>query len=378
MYEVSDLRKSKSNCHDPEMPFCSDRCRMHRSGQLGVGEIRHLVADRIQRRSSDTSRDTSEDDENDAIRFARLLATWFGLRLRPERPRHRRIARRARSSHWRSTNYAGVTPLAFAALALLIAIPGLWAADAVVKQLAGDTIVPVTPRKKRTRKSSWSTKWSANGSRSPEPPRSTGTAGSRLSCCSACSTSWKPPPVRQLEKLPGAVGIVPTTRWPEFTPRLCCSRPDGSIFISPTFLWPFADLPNPVRRLLKCRPSRPSRAVSFRSAAKALPASDRPAVRFGEATAPIVIGSDSLLIVRVPEGAVARRAGRRQRQPGQHPVRLRYRHPDRRGLASCREPGRRSARQHLYDLQRIARAEAPPCRFTRSVTAVRSHPSSAI
>jgi len=38
---------------------------------------------------------------------------------------------------------------------------------------------------------------------------------------------------------------------------------------------------------------------------KGLATSDRPAVRFGEATAPIVIGSDSLLIVRVPEGAVA-------------------------------------------------------------------------
>lgn len=38
---------------------------------------------------------------------------------------------------------------------------------------------------------------------------------------------------------------------------------------------------------------------------KGLATSERPAVRFGDAAAPVVIGSDSLLIVRVPEGASA-------------------------------------------------------------------------
>jgi sugar lactone lactonase YvrE len=43
----------------------------------------------------------------------------------------------------------------------------------------------------------------------------------------------------------------------------------------------------------------------FQIRGKGLAGPDRPRVRFGEAAAPVVFGSDSLLIVRVPEGATA-------------------------------------------------------------------------
>lgn len=43
----------------------------------------------------------------------------------------------------------------------------------------------------------------------------------------------------------------------------------------------------------------------FQIRGKGLAGPDRPTVRFGEAPAPIVIGSDSLVIVRVPDGATA-------------------------------------------------------------------------
>ena len=50
---------------------------------------------------------------------------------------------------WALHEVRGATPQTFAALAILVAIPGVWAADAVVKQLAGDSIVPAAPRKEK-------------------------------------------------------------------------------------------------------------------------------------------------------------------------------------------------------------------------------------
>src|SRR5438045_2697758 len=43
----------------------------------------------------------------------------------------------------------------------------------------------------------------------------------------------------------------------------------------------------------------------FQIRGKGLAAAARPRVQFGEVTGPIVIGSDSFIIVRVPEGAAA-------------------------------------------------------------------------
>ena len=74
------------------------------------------------------------------IRFARIIATWFGLGYVPKGPGTAGSLGAiliALALH----EFRGATPFTFAALALLIAIPGLWAADAVVKQLAGNDSV---------------------------------------------------------------------------------------------------------------------------------------------------------------------------------------------------------------------------------------------
>ena len=61
-------------------------------------------------------------------------------------------------------------------------------------------------------------------------------------------------------------------------------------------------------------------------------------MRFGEATAPVVIGSDSFVIVRVPEKRGGQRIDYRQRRPRQRSVDLRHRHPDRRQLHPVSNP----------------------------------------
>jgi phosphatidylglycerophosphatase A len=142
------------------------------------------------------------------IRFARIIATWFGLGYVPKGPGTAGSLGAiliALALH----EFRGATPLTFAALALLIAIPGLWAADAVVKQLAGDTIVPVTPRKEKI---------------DPQIIVVDEVVGQWIALAGVLRFNWiswiaafvlfrlfdifKPPPVRQLENLPGAVGII--------------------------------------------------------------------------------------------------------------------------------------------------------------------------
>ena len=68
----------------------------------------------------------------------------------------------------------------------------------------------------------------------------------------------------------------------------------------------------PFRRAAETRPQisevTPYAAIpggEFQIRGKGLAHADKPSVRFGDAPAPVVIGSDSLLIVRVPEGATA-------------------------------------------------------------------------
>jgi sugar lactone lactonase YvrE len=68
----------------------------------------------------------------------------------------------------------------------------------------------------------------------------------------------------------------------------------------------------PFRKAAETRPQisevTPFAAIpggEFQIRGKGLAGSEKPAVRFGDSPAPVVIGSDSLLIVRVPEGATA-------------------------------------------------------------------------
>src|SRR5579863_8228521 len=85
-------------------------------------------------------------------------------------------------------------------------------------------------------------------------------------------------------------------------PRLCCGPLDGSIFISPPVM---ALRKNSETRpqILEVTPAAAIPGGEFRIRGKGLTGADRPQIRFGEILAPVVIGSDSLIIVKVPEGA---------------------------------------------------------------------------
>jgi sugar lactone lactonase YvrE len=56
-------------------------------------------------------------------------------------------------------------------------------------------------------------------------------------------------------------------------------------------------------QILNVSPAAAIPGGEFRIRGKGLTGSDRPQIRFGEILAPVVIGSDSLIIVKVPEGA---------------------------------------------------------------------------
>ena len=58
-------------------------------------------------------------------------------------------------------------------------------------------------------------------------------------------------------------------------------------------------------QIAQVRPLRPLRAGNFRSRGVGFAKSDRPRVTIGEVAAPVIIGSDSFMIVRVPEGVSA-------------------------------------------------------------------------
>jgi phosphatidylglycerophosphatase A len=140
--------------------------------------------------------------------FARLIATWFGLGYFPKGP-GTAGSLGAIVIAWLLYEFAGAGPRTFAALALLLAIPGVWAADAVVKQLAGDEPVPTgLPRAKQD----------------PQIVVVDEVIGQWIALAGALRLNWiswlaafvlfrlfeiwKPPPVRQLERWPGAVGII--------------------------------------------------------------------------------------------------------------------------------------------------------------------------
>ena len=101
-------------------------------------------------------------------------------------------------------------------------------------------------------------------------------------------------------------------------------------------LWPFARIPNPDRRFQTFPRLRPSRAANSASAAKAWLDAERPTARFGELSAPVVIGSDSLC----DRARAGRRLARRTdaRQGRRHGLDVRHRYPDRRRDAPVSNP----------------------------------------
>jgi phosphatidylglycerophosphatase A len=128
--------------------------------------------------------------------LARVIATVFGLGYTPRGP-GTVGSLGALLAAWLLYTYAGVGPPWFAALAAVLAIPGIWAASAVAKEI---------------------------GRKDPQIVVVDEVVGQWLALTGASHLNWKswlaafalfrlfdiwkPPPVRQLERVPGGVGIV--------------------------------------------------------------------------------------------------------------------------------------------------------------------------
>jgi phosphatidylglycerophosphatase A len=128
--------------------------------------------------------------------LARVIATVFGLGYTPKGP-GTVGSLGALLAAWLLYTYAGVGPPWFAALAAVLAIPGIWAASVVAKEI---------------------------GRKDPQIVVVDEVVGQWLALTGASHLNWKswlaafalfrlfdiwkPPPVRQVERLPGGVGIV--------------------------------------------------------------------------------------------------------------------------------------------------------------------------
>jgi len=128
--------------------------------------------------------------------IARLIATVFGLGLVPKGP-GTAGSLGAIAAAWVLHRTLGVHGFGFAILALLITAPAIWSAEVVAR---------------------------SSGLKDPQIVVIDEVAGQWLTLAGALALNWKswigafvlfrlfdiwkPPPVRQLEKLPGGVGIV--------------------------------------------------------------------------------------------------------------------------------------------------------------------------
>jgi phosphatidylglycerophosphatase A len=127
---------------------------------------------------------------------ARVLATWFYCGYAPVAPGTVGSAA-AIVIAWLLHTYAAWTPVSFAFLGVLLAIPGIWAstvtADAADLRDPGIIVVDEVIGQWITLAGAAQLNW-----------------GSWLLALALFRIFdiWKPPPVRQLEKLPGGWGIV--------------------------------------------------------------------------------------------------------------------------------------------------------------------------
>jgi phosphatidylglycerophosphatase A len=129
-------------------------------------------------------------------RLALLIATWFGCGYAPKGPGTAGSVA-ALAIAWLLNTYAGVSAVGLAWLAVLLAIPGIWAADVVAR---------------------------SSGTTDPQIVVVDEVVGQWMTLAGATVLNWKswllalalfrlfdiwkPPPVRQLERLPGGLGIV--------------------------------------------------------------------------------------------------------------------------------------------------------------------------
>jgi phosphatidylglycerophosphatase A len=129
-------------------------------------------------------------------KLAEPIATWFGCGYSPVAPGTAGAAA-ALAIAWALVTYAGWKPLWFAGLAIVVTVPGVWAAGATARArkvedpglVVVDEVVGL-----------WLTLAGA-----PVLNWKTFVAGFLLF---RLFDIWKPAPVRQLERIPGGLGIM--------------------------------------------------------------------------------------------------------------------------------------------------------------------------
>ncbi len=128
--------------------------------------------------------------------LARLIGTWFGCGYAPKAP-GTAGSLAAIAIAWVLHTYAGVSAMGMAWLSVALSFPGIWAADVVAREI---------------------------GRKDPQIVVVDEVVGQWMTLAGATTLNWKswllafalfrlfdiwkPPPVRQLERLPGGVGIV--------------------------------------------------------------------------------------------------------------------------------------------------------------------------
>jgi phosphatidylglycerophosphatase A len=128
--------------------------------------------------------------------LARLVATWFYCGYSPKAP-GTAGSLAALAVAWVLTRYAGMDPLGFGLLGLICTAPAIWAADVTAREsgqkdpqiVVVDEVVGQWITLAGASHLNW-TSWVA------------------AFALFRAFDIWKPPPVRQLERLPGGTGIV--------------------------------------------------------------------------------------------------------------------------------------------------------------------------
>lgn len=148
--------------------------------------------------------------------LARIIATWFYCGLVPFAPGTAgSIA--AIAIAWVMNRYWGVPPLAIAGLGVLLAVPGIWAAGVtakalgkkdpqivVVDEVVGQWITLAGAVSLSSAALYWTSTLVLNGTAASSNWKFWLLALVLFRVFDV----WKPPPVRQLERLPGGLGIV--------------------------------------------------------------------------------------------------------------------------------------------------------------------------
>lgn len=150
--------------------------------------------------------------------FARLLATWFGCGYAPKGP-GTAGSLAAIAIAWLLHEYVGVGPLGFAILAAGLTLPAIWAAGVTAREtglkdpqiVVIDEVVGQWLALAGAAQSQWSGHAALSlwiGHAAPYQDQMNWKTFLAAFALFRAFDIWKPPPVRQLERLPGGTGIV--------------------------------------------------------------------------------------------------------------------------------------------------------------------------